>query len=43
MQSLRQKLAVVNLFKELGSYRAVAALVGCHHKSCPRGDLCSAS
>ena len=31
--SLRERLAVVNLHDELGSYRAVAALVGCDHKT----------
>jgi transposase len=33
MLSLRERLAVVNLYEELGSYRAVAALVGCDHKT----------
>lgn len=33
MLSLRESLAVVNLYEELGSYRAVAALVGCDHKT----------
>ena len=33
MLSLRERLAVVNLYEELGSYRAVAALVGCDHKA----------
>ena len=28
MLSLRERLAMVNLYEELGSYRAVAALVG---------------
>src|SRR5687767_9702194 len=33
MLSLRERRAVVNLYEELGSYRAVAALVGCDHKT----------
>jgi hypothetical protein len=33
MLSLRERLSVVNLYEELGSYRAVAALVGCDHKT----------
>ena len=33
MLSSRERLAVVNLYEELGSYRAVAALVGCDHKT----------
>jgi hypothetical protein len=33
MLSLWERLAVVNLYEELGSYRAVAALVGCDHKT----------
>ena len=33
MLSLRERLAVVNLYEELGSYRAVAELVGCDHKA----------
>jgi transposase len=33
MLSLRERLAVVKLYEELGSYRAVAALVGCDHKT----------
>jgi hypothetical protein len=33
MLSLRERLTVVNLYEELGSYRAVAALVGCDHKT----------
>jgi transposase len=31
--TLEERLAVVNLYEELGSYRAVAALVGCDHKT----------
>jgi transposase len=30
---LEERLVVVNLYEELGSYRAVAALVGCDHKT----------
>jgi len=30
---LEERLAVVNLYEELGSYRAVAAVVGCDHKT----------
>jgi Homeodomain-like domain len=33
MLSLRERLSVVNLYEELGSCRAVAALVGCDHKT----------
>jgi transposase len=33
MLSMRERLAMVNLYEELGSYRAVAALVGCDHKT----------
>src|SRR3954452_1281776 len=33
MLSLRERLAVVNLYEMLGSYRAVAALVGRDHKT----------
>jgi hypothetical protein len=33
MLSLRERLAVVNLYEELGSYRVVAALIGCDHKT----------
>ncbi len=35
MLTLEERLAVVNLYEELGSYRAVAAMVGCDHKTCP--------
>jgi hypothetical protein len=31
--TLEEQLVVVNLFEELGSYRAVAALVGCDPKT----------
>jgi transposase len=31
--SARKQLLVVNLYEELGSYRAVAAVVGCDHKT----------
>jgi transposase len=31
--TLEERLAVVNLYEELGSYRAVAAAVGCNHKT----------
>ena len=31
--TLEERLAVVNLYEELGSYRAVAAVVGCDHKT----------
>jgi transposase len=31
--TLEECLAVVNLYEELGSYRAVAAVVGCDHKT----------
>jgi transposase len=31
--TLEERLAVVNLYEELGSYRAVAAIVGCDHKT----------
>jgi transposase len=31
--SLRKQLLVVNLYRELGSYRAVAEIVGCDHKT----------
>jgi transposase len=30
---LEERLAVVNLYEELGSYRAVGAVVGCDHKT----------
>ena len=33
MLSLRKHLLVVNLYAELGSYRAVAEVVGCDHKT----------
>jgi Homeodomain-like domain-containing protein len=33
MLRLRERLAVVNLYEQLGSYRAVAGLVGCDHKT----------
>lgn len=33
MLRLEERLAVVNLYEELGSYRAVAAVVGCDHKT----------
>lgn len=33
MLTLEERLAVVNLYEELGSYRAVAAVVGCDHKT----------
>src|SRR5262245_47661144 len=33
MLTLEERLSVVNLYEELGSYRAVAALVGCDHKT----------
>ena len=33
MLTLRERLAVVNLYEELGSYRAVAAIAGCDHKT----------
>ena len=33
MLSLRERLAVVNRYEEFGSYRAVAALVGCDNKT----------
>lgn len=33
MLSARKQLLVVNLYEELGSYRAVAAVVGCDHKT----------
>jgi hypothetical protein len=33
MFTLEERLAVVNLYEELGSYRAVAAVVGCDHKT----------
>ena len=33
MLTLEERLAVVNLYEELGSYRAVAAMVGCDHKT----------
>ena len=33
MLTLEEELHVVNLYEELGSYRAVAALVGCDHKT----------
>ena len=33
MLTLEERLAVVNLYEELGSYRAVAAIVGCDHKT----------
>jgi len=31
--TLEERLAVVNLYEELGTYRAVAAVVGCDHKT----------
>jgi transposase len=31
--TLEERLAVVNLYEELGSYRAVATVVGCDHKT----------
>lgn len=33
MLTLEERLAVVNLYEELGSYRAVGAVVGCDHKT----------
>ena len=36
MLTLEEELHVVNLYEELGSYRAVAALVGCDHKTSKR-------
>jgi transposase len=33
MLRLEERLTVVNLYEELGSYRAVAAVVGCDHKT----------
>ncbi len=33
MLTLEERLAVVNLYEELGSYRAAAAVVGCDHKT----------
>ena len=33
MLRLRERVAVVNLYEDLGSYRAVAALVSCDHKT----------
>ena len=33
MLTLEERLAVVNLYEELGSYRAVAGVVGCDHKT----------
>ena len=33
MLTLEERLAVVTLYEELGSYRAVAAVVGCDHKT----------
>jgi transposase len=36
MKSGRQQVEIIALFQELGSYRAVAALVGCDHKTVKR-------
>ena len=36
MKSGREQVEIIALFEELGSYRAVAALVGCDHKTVKR-------
>src|ERR671923_2466042 len=36
MKSGREQLEIVALYEELGSYRAVAALLGCDHKTVKR-------
>jgi transposase len=33
MLTLEERLVVVNLYEDLGSYRAVAELTGCDHKT----------
>jgi len=36
VKSGREQVEVIALYEELGSYRAVAALVGCDHKTVKR-------